>query len=212
MVVMTRSRRAAEVRLRCSRAVGLLGVIVLTGAQYVYTEGMVSDEDRDLVVYLVRVVVLSSTRVGPPAGPWVDQEMLVLRALFTAGWMVVHSEHLPPALRRYINLFREDRQEYGSVRLLCDMRYNVWSRNVFLRVGFFVVLGVHTFHMPAGSSRILRTGGTPDESPESSVVFSTSSGDCPQFDKDGHYIETSMENRLESETEEEGDEPDNAGS
>jgi hypothetical protein len=81
-----------------------------------------------------------------------------------------------------------------------------------MRVGFFVGLGEYTFHMPAGSSQIVRTGGTPDESPESSVVFSTSSGDCPQFDEDGHYIETSMENSLESETEEEVDEPDNAGS
>ena len=71
--------------------------------------------------------------------------------------------------------------------------------------------------VPAAPAELVFEPVSQAPSPSSTVASSeSSSGDCPQFDSDGHMIESSVENSPETETEEgengepggEADEPD----
>jgi hypothetical protein len=221
-MMVTRSR-TLEVLNRCARAVNFLSYATLSAGppneegyrapnEYGYRMGMLSPEEEDLLFWLVSFIVLSATRTGPPEGDWVEEEARVLMELFDDGWAENVAPHLPPMLDNYVSLFQDGERTWGDVRLIraCQERTNF--RDVLLRVGFWVVDGARMFHMPDRRSVVEESAQEYVSSSASSSEVSeeTSYGYCPQFDSDGHYIETSMENSPESETEEddteEGDE------
>jgi len=225
MVALTRSQRAMEVRGRCARAVGLLAQVALTGGPAGlcrYRVGMISLVDRDLVIWLISFVVRSVMRESPPEGPWVEQESLALTELFLDDlWMLNVGPYLPPVLRNLLGLFRTGQLTRGVVRLIraCEER----TMEVMLRVGFSVVDGPNVTRM-LGRNRLVM-----EVEPElpAALVFeqiyqassssagstTASSGDCPIFDSDGNFIESSMGNSPEPGTEEEeSGEPDGVGS
>ena len=147
MVMMTRSRRAVEVRDRCTRAVGLLGMIALAGAQYQYTVGMITPQELDLVVWLLRFVALWPTQRGEAEGPWAEQEMTVLRELFDCTWMDVHNRHLPSKIRYLLSLFQMNHCNWGAVLYVRTLPLRTSPRDVLMHLGYWVVEGEIIRHM-----------------------------------------------------------------
>ena len=71
-----------------------------------------------------------------------------------------------------------------------------------MHLGFRVVEGDNMFHIDGGGHVVQGLQLLVDVS-EVSGSESISTGEVPQFDEDGHYIEPSMGNRTETESEEE---------
>jgi hypothetical protein len=216
-MAITRSQRALEVWNRCVRAVNLLQYVAQSGGplgEYRYRVGMISPAEQDLLVWLVGFIVISATRAEPPEGEWVDQESLALTQLFNDDWMENVAPHLPPMLRNLVNRFRTRERTRGGIGLIRACEERTSPRDVLLRLGFWVVDGDSTFHMvgrgrvvedvvPEGPAVLVFEPVTQAPSPSSTVHWTeSSSGDCPQFDTDRHYIESSVENSPETETEE----------
>jgi len=222
-MVLTRSQRAAEIRARCLRAANLLVFVAWSGGEYLYTAGMISPEERELLVWLVSFISISATRAGPPVGPWVEQEGLVLRELLDAQWMLNAEASLPPMFRNLVNLFLTGQRTWGDIRLIRTMEERTSPRDVLMHVGFWFVEGASTFHM-VGRGRVVETV-TPvvpadppvldwghiymaSSSSDTGYTTRTSQVTCPQYDADGHQIESSAGNSPEPDTDDEDDDDD----
>ena len=227
-MALTRSQQAAEIRARCLRATNLLIFVAWSGGEYLYTAGMISPEERELLVWLISFISISATRAGPPVGPWVEQEALVLRELLDAQWMLNAEASLPPLFRNLVNLFLTGQRTWGDSRLIRTMEERTSPRDVLMHAGFWLVEGASTFHM-IGRGRVVETV-TPVVPADPFVVdppvldwghiymassssnmantTRTSQVTCPQYDTDGHQIESSAGNSPEPDTDDEDDDDD----
>jgi hypothetical protein len=167
---------------------------------------MMPPQDLELVMWVMSFVVQSATQVGPPEGPWMDQETLVLRELLDDSWVDVHAARLPWRLRSLIALFWADQHTWGAIRYIWALQLRTNAQNVLMHLGFWVVEGENMFHMDGGGHVVQGLQMLLDVS-DVSGLGSVSTGEVPQFDEDGHYIEPSMGNRTETETKKESDEP-----
>ena len=222
-MAITRSQRSLEVRNRCARAVNYLSYVANAGGfpgAYRYRVGMLAPEQRELLIWLISFIVISATREEPPEGEWADREAEALRELFDDLWMENLTPLLPPIFLDLLNRFRAGSRTRGGVGLIRACEERTSPQDVLLRVGFQVVDGERRFRMvgrgrvvedvvPAAPAELVFEPVSQAPSPSSTVASSeSSSGDCPQFDSDGHMIESSVENSPETETED-GEEGEN---
>jgi hypothetical protein len=127
--------RALEVCNRCQRAMNFLSYVALsvgTPNEYGYRMGLLSPEDQDVLIWLVSLIVLSSTWVAPPEGEWVEQEAEALIELFEEGWTENVRPHVPPILRNFVDIFRAGELTWGDNRLICACEERTSPQDVLL--------------------------------------------------------------------------------
>ena len=99
------------------------------------------------IIWLLSFVTLSASRVGPPEGPWVEQETTALLALLTEEWMEVHEGMFPPLVWTILTRFRRGERMWGEAVLLHHCQERVRPTEILMRLGYRLAEGGHVRRM-----------------------------------------------------------------